>query len=550
MKRFGALGLARAGLAGFALALVVAADGPAPAQEAPAIPGPERGSTADHRRFAILQQPFASGEAVTAACLSCHTEAAGQVMGSIHWTLDFAHPTTGQTLGKRHLINSYCGAVASNEARCTSCHAGYGWESMAEGPPEAETAVDCLVCHDRSGQYAKLEDGAGRPPLAPVPAGALTITGAPAEAVDLTLAARSVGSVGRENCGSCHFYGGGGDNSKHGDLSSVLVAPPRSVDVHMSPEGRNFACSTCHVSRAHQWPGSRYAVRAGPQQQAHGGRRDVATCESCHGPRPHHDATVFAMKLNDHTDVVACQTCHIPSFARGGVATKTRWDWSTAGRLKDGRPFVEAGFVQGDGTRRPTYMSAMGTIEWGESIVPEYHWFDGQMVYTLAEDTIDPSRTVPINAFAGTPHDGVSRIWPFKRMPGRQAYDSGNRTLAATNLFGPAGETAFWTNFDWGRSIAAGMAAAGRPFSGEYAFVDTEMFWPITHMVAPAADALKCGACHAPGGRLAAVGGVRIPGAQPWNTVDRIGAGLVLATLAGVLLHALLRLFSARPRHD
>ena len=534
---------------GAVLALVLAA-GSALAQGAPPIPGPERGSTADHRRFDILRQSFASGEAVTAACLSCHTEAAGQVMGSIHWTWQAPQAATGQTLGKRWVINSYCGAVATNEDRCTSCHAGYGWESMAEGPPKAETAVDCLVCHDRSGQYAKLEDQAGRPALAPLPATARTITGQPAQPVDLSLAALSVGAPDRESCGQCHFYGGGGDNAKHGDLSSVLIAPPKDVDVHMSKDGKNFACSTCHITRAHQWPGSRYAVNAGPQGESHGPRR-AATCEACHGPRPHREATVIALKLNDHTDTVACQTCHIPSFARGGVATKMLWDWETAGQLKDGKPFMVADYLQGNGARRETYVSKKGTIGWGEDVVPDYAWFDGQMIYTMHDDTIDPAGVVPINAMSGAPHDGKSRIWPFKRMPGRQAYDTVNRTLVIANLFGPGDPGAFWTGFDWTQAIAAGQAAVGRPFSGRHEFVDTEMFWPITHMVAPAADALKCGACHAPGGRLAAVAGVRIPGANPWGTVDLIGAGLVLATLAGVLVHALLRLTSARrTRHD
>jgi hypothetical protein len=36
--------------------------------------------------------------------------------------------------------------------------------------------------------------------------------------------------------------------------------------------------------------------------------------------------------LNRHTSKLACQTCHIPEFARGGIATKMSWDWSTAGQ--------------------------------------------------------------------------------------------------------------------------------------------------------------------------------------------------------------------------
>jgi hypothetical protein len=47
------------------------------------------------------------------------------------------------------------------------------------------------------------------------------------------------------------------------------------------------------------------------------------------------------------------------------------------------------------------------------------------------------------------------------------------------------------------------MDYIGAPFSGEYGFVETAMYWPITHMVAPAEDALECNDCHtAENGRL------------------------------------------------
>ncbi|WP_227842163.1 hypothetical protein [Vreelandella zhuhanensis] len=36
----------------------------------------------------------------------------------------------------------------------------------------------------------------------------------------------------------------------------------------------------------------------------------------------------MASRLNEHTRALACQTCHIPTFARGGVPTKMGWDWS------------------------------------------------------------------------------------------------------------------------------------------------------------------------------------------------------------------------------
>lgn len=37
---------------------------------------------------------FASGPEMTAACVSCHTEAADQVMRTLHCTWDFTNPAT------------------------------------------------------------------------------------------------------------------------------------------------------------------------------------------------------------------------------------------------------------------------------------------------------------------------------------------------------------------------------------------------------------------------------------------------------------------------
>ncbi len=58
---------------------------------APNIKNPTKG-TADHTKFKELQGPFASGSEVTKVCLSCHTEAATQVMGTRHWTWDYTNP--------------------------------------------------------------------------------------------------------------------------------------------------------------------------------------------------------------------------------------------------------------------------------------------------------------------------------------------------------------------------------------------------------------------------------------------------------------------------
>ena len=42
----------------------------------------------------------------------------------------------------------------------------------------------------------------------------------------------------------------------------------------------------------------------------------------------------------------------------------------------------------------------------------------------------------------------------------------------------------------------------GLPYSGEYGFAETWMYWPSTHMVQPKENALQCADCHSDEGRL------------------------------------------------
>ncbi|MEN8113706.1 MAG: hypothetical protein ABFS21_04910, partial [Actinomycetota bacterium] len=68
-------------------------------------------ATADHSKFEILQQDFATGPDLTAACLSCHTEAAKQLQATTHWTWDTHF---GDGIGKTTQINNFCIGVQSN----------------------------------------------------------------------------------------------------------------------------------------------------------------------------------------------------------------------------------------------------------------------------------------------------------------------------------------------------------------------------------------------------------------------------------------------------
>ncbi len=469
-------------------------------------------STADHGKFKELQGPFESGPEVTKACLSCHTEAAKQVHKTTHWTWQFENPVTGQLLGKRNVVNNFCISTQSNIGACSSCHVGYGWKDQSYDFTVEEN-VDCLVCHDRTGVYDKKKLREGK-------------------TSNLAKIAQNVGRTSRTSCGSCHFKGGGGKAVKHGDLDPSFDAPDVFVDVHMDADGLNFTCSTCHTTDAHMVTGSRYVPTAKDNAGIDiPGRGDGsrATCVSCHGLRPMKDE-----KLNDHTDRIACQTCHIPHFARGDYASKTWWDWSTSGRMDDqGKP---VSVLDDDGNE--IYNSKKGDFVWERDVVPEYRWFNGSVLYTLPTDSFDPDGVLEVNTLQGSADDPDAMIWPIKLMRGKQPYDAGNNTLVTPHTTGKDG---YWKTFDWQDAITKGMSAANLPYSGEYGFIETTMSWPLAHMVAPASEALGCQDCHAKQGRLAGLTDIYLPGRDrnPW--LDILGFGFLALTTIGVGIHGVMR---------
>jgi hypothetical protein len=90
------------------------------------------------------------------------------------------------------------------------------------------------------------------------------------------------------------------------------------------------------------------------------------------------------------------------------------------------------------------------------------------------------------------------------------------------------------------------MEAAGRDFSGKVGFVETEMRFPVNHMVAQAEDALSCVSCHSRNGRMEKVPGIFMPGRGASSVVDTLGILLIAGSLLGVLGHGALRALMKR----
>ena len=420
---------------------------------------PEHPVHVDH--VDIVKGEFKTGQDVTRACLECHEDAATDFMKTTHWTweskaFDVPWREDDVTIGKINQINNFCIGSQGNENKCMSCHAGYGWEEGKKVEQSKPENVDCLACHADTGLYGK------------------GLFGNPAEGIDLLAAARSVRVPTRENCGKCHFDGGGGNGVKHGDLDESLYFPAESLDVHMGGE-LNLQCTDCHVTTNHQILGRMLAdnYTIDPNEQV--------SCEQCHVNQKHEDE-----RINTHLASVACQTCHIPAIALEDP-TKVTWDWSQAGQ--EGR--VDDHF---------TYLKIKGEFVYDKNFAPTYLWFNGNNEYRyILGDPLGADGITYINKPAGDINDQNAKIFPFKLHIAKQPYDTVNNYLLQPVTSGKDG---FWTTFDWNSAFELAAPITGLEYSGQYGFTETYMYWATTHMVQPASEALQCESCHGTDSRL------------------------------------------------
>lgn len=404
----------------------------------------------------VQLRPGASMEEVTVACRSCHKKEAEAILKTSHWL--WQGPSTQTVgyerrddLGKRTwgMDNAWISAAANLQS-CTRCHIGYGLKDKGFNFRDSRK-VDCLACHDTSGKYRKEDLGSGFPK----------------KGLDLVAIGKGVGRPGRQTCGvGCHFSGGKKDPLAHGGLSPALLSPDRKTDVHMAKEGADLFCQDCHRTRNHFIAGG--GVEAIPKE-------GELSCSGCHSQRPHPKERALASHVNRHTEHLACQTCHIPVYARG-TSLAVRWDWSGAAGDKRGR--VES-------------------IPWGakigfaSSIIPQYRWFNGNVKRVLAGDAVDATVPVELNPPQGEGRDPDSRIHPFWTRTGLQPLDKLFRTLL-TPRWPPNPKD----SPDWESALTEGMARSGLPYSGKFEFVETVTYHGVNHEVSPKKEALSCRDCH------------------------------------------------------
>ena len=492
-------------------------------------------------------------------CVACHETEAEAMHGSVHYQQTGPTPNVPNIpgyAGERGFgfigFNTYCGThTTSSRATCAGCHVGYGRFPTAEVTTDQLNNIDCLMCHQD--QYKRTPAGPfqpyeavgedGQPRIIQIPIEDATgfdyMPDEAAMSISTLEAARTVHLPTRASCLRCHAGASGSDGGKRGDISSVTVDPPASSDIHMSSTALNYACAECHDAGGHRVRGRGLDLRPNDVPERF-------TCESCHTDRPHGDYSATDGRRRDtHAGRIACQTCHIPAFAKD-ISTEMERDWSN--------PFYSAGACSGQGGWKPEEIRA-------SNVVPTYAWFDGTSdvyvlgqvaalngageyefaapygsvaagstakLYPMKEHRSTSARLVAVsgdtdtdgdvdladlqvllagygtstgqpnyNDIADTDSDGDIDLADLVGLLACYGGSDGSNCGLVGELV-PHSTFTYFTTGDFDQAVADGMFSAG--LSGTYEIVPVHTYQTINHGVEAADSALACGQCHVSGG--------------------------------------------------
>jgi hypothetical protein len=399
-------------------------------------------------------------------CLPCHTEQAKQMYASAHyqWQGEALYDAANGPLlqGKiSDAFNSYCINILGNWNACGSCHAGLGAPPVLTASPTDDQLknIDCLICHQRDYKRVKV-DGVFVPDAANM-------------TISLNQAVQTVHRPDRSACLSCHAKAGGGDAVKRGDLALASAATnDRQYDVHLSTAGADLNCLDCHTAQNHRIAGRGSDLRETDL--------DVElTCTACHTNKAAGTGHATA-EVNRHVGRVACQTCHIPTYAKDAAdtpaseATETHRTWKTS-----------------DAGAPPYHPSSVKA----NNLTPKYRFWNRYSTnYRLGEAAqIDPATgAYPTSRPDGDVNDISSdnKLYPFKYKTAEQPLMSSTGKLIALDT------SVYFATADADAAIRAGLANMGHSENEAYSWVTTDTLQLLNHQVSPAIQALDCSACH------------------------------------------------------
>jgi hypothetical protein len=411
----------------------------------------------------------------TKTCLTCHRDEALEFHGSVHyqWSGDASDSEGLSTpnAGKMGGINDFCiypdinwlGKLttvdgAQVDGGCARCHTGLGLKPTASATQDQLENIDCLVCHSPS--YKRT--------LASVNGGFRFVPDTAKMTVSILQAAVDLRKPGKDACLNCHTRAGGGDNFKRGDISEAHRNATTALDVHMAPSsagGAGLECTACHTTTGHRMAGRGVDMRQRDSEA-------LLECSNCHSNLPHDNS-----RLNNHTTRVACNVCHVPTFAKV-APTDMRRDWSLPGVVSEVTNLWEPNMVL------------------QTNVTPVYKFFNGRSsFYEFGKPAVPQANgRVLMAGPLGSRTEAGAKITAMKRHEGRQPIDPVTRNLLPLKI------GVFFQTANLIGAIDQGVAAVLWVNNG-HEFAETERYMGVYHEVAPASQALNCASCHG-GNRL------------------------------------------------
>lgn len=389
-----------------------------------------------------IHGPFVTVQDVTAACLVCHPKQGEDILHSSHWTWKRQRLVDGeqQTFSKKNGLTTFAIAAGANPSQCLTCHISTNLLDE-RFDPTAPVNIDCLVCHDATGMYMRTTNGV-------------------AKEQNLEFIAQQVDKPRPQNCLICHGTGP--------ELAGQKIHNGIERDVHLIGQGGSLTCQNCHPSEG-QHRFQRELVSQPGAQQAKG-------CAVCHTETPHKQR-----QLNEHAEIINCETCHIPTYGTDNPAL-VGWNWISQGPLTL--------YQKGGSTPAPLFMDN-GTIQ-AHNMQPVYLWDDGSdSIYTRGKKTQKNGVTM-----LQTPskRSAASKIAPFTVMQGTQLIDAKYRYLVSPEL--PADGTLQLSPAQIEEAATKGMQQLRLPFSGAVHFTTTMTYRRLSHGVTSTANTLGCMDCH------------------------------------------------------
>ncbi len=422
----------------------------------------------------------------TETCLECHEQEARTFFDSRHYQWRGGAPDPeaadfykkSEAMGKLTTINDFCtapgyqwiGEVVNADGKvmakgCSACHAGLG-EMPGREPTRAQLEnMDCLICHAsgyRRDLYAK--EGGGwewRPILHNNQEGMDSVS-------------KRISLPDRSMCLRCHSASGGGPNFKRGDIEYALKDPDYEHDVHMASRkegGQDMWCIDCHTDDTH----THRVIGRGVDLAANDRPDKSIDCAGqCHAGHTHADADL------DKHGRLACETCHIPEFARDEATDMFR-DWSNVHFDEKKGKYIYEQVLEYD-------------------VEPVYAWYNGDRYALQPGNTVRRTAAgkVAMVLPEGARDDPGSRISPFKLHRGRLPI------LKKEQWVAPLTTEELYVHGNPDQAVRDGVKHwyGLEVDSDDFEWEETVRYMGIYHAVPPAEEALECGACHLAGGRM------------------------------------------------